>query len=309
MNGVLVLDKPAGFTSFDAVAVLRKLTGERKIGHTGTLDPMATGVLPMLLGKAAKAADLLPDTDKAYRAEFTLGKRFDTGDSTGRVLEERDVPVSRAQLEAALDKFRGEIDQMPPMVSAVSIGGKRLYEYARQGVEVPRKPRKVRIFRLELAHYDEAARAGALLVRCSKGTYIRTLIEDIAGEMGALGAMTALRRTAACGFMEADACPLETLRARPEDIPARLRPTEITRRCGSARPRPPGSKTAGRWRWKGSISPICPPTASGCGSRVRRENFWAWDRWSWRRGRSNFSSCSKRRSHEFRETIHRAGGL
>ncbi len=226
MNGVLVLDKPAGFTSFDAVAVLRKLTGERKIGHTGTLDPMATGVLPMLLGKAAKAADLLPDTDKAYRAEFTLGKRFDTGDSTGRVLEERDVPVSRAQLEAALDKFRGEIDQMPPMVSAVSIGGKRLYEYARQGVEVPRKPRKVRIFRLELAHYDEAARAGALLVRCSKGTYIRTLIEDIAGEMGALGAMTALRRTAACGFMEADACPLETLRARPEDIPARLRPTE-----------------------------------------------------------------------------------
>lgn len=226
MNGVLVLDKPAGFTSFDAVAVLRKLTGERKIGHTGTLDPMATGVLPMLLGKAAKAVDLLPDTDKEYRAEFTLGRRFDTGDSTGRVLEERDVAVSRAQLEAALGKFRGEIDQVPPMVSAVSIGGKRLYEYARQGVEVPRKPRKVQIFRLELAHYDEAARAGTLLVRCSKGTYIRTLIEDIAGEMGALGAMTALRRTAACGFTEADACPLETLRARPEEIPARLRPTE-----------------------------------------------------------------------------------
>ncbi len=248
MNGVIILDKPPDFTSFDAVAVLRGLTHEKKIGHTGTLDPMATGVLPLLLGRGAKAADLLPDTDKEYRAGFRLGERRDTGDITGQVAERDETPVSRQALEAALEKFRGEIDQIPPMYSAVSVGGKRLYQLARQGVEVERKPRRIVISRLELESYNEDAREGVLLAACSKGTYIRTLIEDIAREAGSCGAMTALRRTRACGFSEEQALPLEKLRAmaaagelrralRPveslfEDYPAvRVSPAQAARFC------------------------------------------------------------------------------
>ena len=138
MNGILILDKPQGFTSFDAVAVLRGLAREKKIGHTGTLDPMATGVLPVLLGRAAKALNFLPDTDKEYTAAFRLGERRDTGDITGQVVEESAAPVSQEALEAALPAFRGEILQVPPMYSAVSVGGKRLYELARKGLEVER---------------------------------------------------------------------------------------------------------------------------------------------------------------------------
>ncbi len=206
------MDKPMDFTSFDAVAVVRGLTHEKKIGHTGTLDPMATGVLPLLLGKAAKAADLLPDTDKEYRARFRLGERRDTGDVTGKVTETDGTPVSRDVLEAAMAEFRGEIDQIPPMYSAVSIGGKRLYELARQGVEVERKPRRITVSRLTLESYDETAREGVLTAACSKGTYIRVLIEDIAKAAGTCGTMTALRRTKACGFAEPEALPLEKLR-------------------------------------------------------------------------------------------------
>ena len=143
MNGILILDKPQGFTSFDAVAVLRGLAREKKIGHTGTLDPMATGVLPVLLGRAAKALNFLPDTDKEYTAAFRLGERRDTGDITGQVVEESPAPVSQEALEAALPAFRGEILQVPPMYSAVSVGGKRLYELARKGLEVERQARPV----------------------------------------------------------------------------------------------------------------------------------------------------------------------
>lgn len=228
MNGVIILDKPPDFTSFDAVAVLRGLTHEKKIGHTGTLDPMATGVLPLLLGRGAKAADLLPDTDKEYRAGFRLGERRDTGDITGQVAERDETPVSKQALEAALEKFRGEIDQIPPMYSAVSVGGKRLYQLARQGVEVERKPRRIVISRLELESYNEDAREGVLLAACSKGTYIRTLIEDIAKEAGSCGTMTALRRTRACGFSEEQALPLEKLRAMAAagELRRALRPVE-----------------------------------------------------------------------------------
>lgn len=216
MNGVLVLDKPQGFTSFDAVAVVRKLACERKIGHTGTLDPMATGVLPLLLGRAAKAADLLPDTRKEYRAEFRLGERRDTGDITGKVLEADERPVSREALEQAMEKFRGEISQIPPMYSAVSVGGKRLYELARKGVEVERQPRSVTIYTLELERYEPETRTGVLRAACSKGTYIRTLIEDIAGAAGSLGTMTALRRMRACGFSQEEAVTLEELKGLAE---------------------------------------------------------------------------------------------
>lgn len=213
MNGIIILDKPAGFTSFDAVAVLRGLSRERKIGHTGTLDPLATGVLPILLGRAAKALSLLPDTDKEYEAGFRLGERRDTGDVTGAVVEESPAPVALEALEAALPAFRGEISQVPPMYSAVSVGGRRLYELARQGLEVERPARQVTVSRLELLCFDPRTREGRLRAACSKGTYIRTLIEDIARAAGTCGTMTSLRRTRACGFTGADARPLEELRA------------------------------------------------------------------------------------------------
>lgn len=228
MNGVIVLDKPAGFTSFDAVAVVRGLAKERKIGHTGTLDPLATGVLPLLLGRAAKACDLLPETGKAYEARFRLGERRDTGDVSGDIIGQDSTPVPREALEAALGKFRGEILQTPPMYSAVSVGGKRLYQLARKGIEVERQPRPVTIYSLELGEYDPASRQGTLTVSCSKGTYIRTLIEDIAEAAGTLGTMTALRRTEACGFTLADAITLESLRelAGQGALLNALRPTD-----------------------------------------------------------------------------------
>lgn len=228
MNGVLILDKPAGFTSFDAVAVVRKLSHERKIGHTGTLDPMATGVLPLLLGRAAKALDLLPDTDKVYRAEFKLGERRDTGDVTGKVVETTEAKITREMLENALPAFRGEIMQTPPMYSAVSVNGQRLYDLARKGVEVDRPARSVQVFQLELTAFDEAAQTGSVTVSCSKGTYVRTLIEDFAKAAGTLGAMTALRRTAACGFKEEDATTLHDLEliAQGGELDILLRPIE-----------------------------------------------------------------------------------
>ena len=228
MTGVLILDKPAGFTSFDAVAVCRRLCHERKIGHTGTLDPMATGVLPLLLGKATRAASLLEDTDKEYEAGFRLGVSTDTEDSTGKVLETSDTPVSRELLESLLPRFRGEIMQVPPMYSAVSKDGKRLYELARKGIEVERDARPVTIFKLELMEYHEETREGKLTVSCSKGTYIRTLIADLAKAAGSLGVMTALRRTKACGFTLADTITLDEAKALSEagTLEEKLRPVE-----------------------------------------------------------------------------------
>ncbi len=213
MNGIIILDKPSGFTSFDAVAVLRGLSHQKKIGHTGTLDPMATGVLPILLGRAAKALNFLPDTDKEYVASFRLGERRDTGDITGEVVERSPAPVALEALEAALPRFRGKILQVPPMYSAVSVGGKRLYELARKGLEVERPARPVTISRLELLSYDPQTKEGSLRVGCSKGTYIRVLIEDLARAAGSCGTMTALRRTSACGFSQEDAHSLEALKA------------------------------------------------------------------------------------------------
>lgn len=228
MTGVLILDKPADFTSFDAVAVCRRLCHERKIGHTGTLDPMATGVLPLLLGKATRAASLLEDTDKEYEAGFRLGVSTDTEDSTGKVLETNEAPVSRETLESLLPQFRGEIMQVPPMYSAVSKDGKRLYELARKGIEVEREARPVAIFKLELTEYNEISREGKLVVSCSKGTYIRTLIADLAKAAGSLGVMTALRRTKACGFTLADAITLDETKFLSEagTLEEKLRPVE-----------------------------------------------------------------------------------
>lgn len=229
MNGVIILDKPEGFTSFDAVAVMRKITHEKKIGHTGTLDPMATGVLPILLGKGTKCSDLLPDTDKEYSASFKLGVKSDTLDSTGKILEEHYEKISLEALQSALVAFRGEIEQIPPMYSAVQVGGVRLYDLARKGIEVERKCRKVNISLLRLDNYDETSGEGELTVRCSKGTYIRTLIDDIARSLSLCGGiMTALRRTRACGFGIDDALSLDELKklAEEEKIENALRPLD-----------------------------------------------------------------------------------
>ena len=228
MNGILVLDKPAGFTSFDVVAVVRGLAHEKKIGHTGTLDPMATGVLPLLLGSATRASALLPDTGKEYEAGFRFGIGTDTQDITGRVLQEDGKGVPAAELEAALGGFRGDILQVPPMVSALSVGGKRLYDLARQGIEVERQPRPVTIGRLELLSYDEASRSGVLRVSCSKGTYIRTLCADLGQALGTCGAMTSLRRTRASGFALGDSVTLEQARelAAEGRLAERLLPVE-----------------------------------------------------------------------------------
>lgn len=227
MTGVFVLDKPAGFTSFDAVAVLRGLLGERKIGHTGTLDPMATGVLPLLLGKATRALPFLEERRKSYEAEFALGSATDTLDSTGQTLETDRTPVSREMLEGALPRFRGAIEQVPPMFSALRQDGVRLYDLARQGKTVARAPRPVTVFALTLLEYDEAQRTGRLAVTCSGGTYIRTLIDDLGRAVGSHGVMTALRRTAASGFTLADAVTMdEARRMQRAELSARVLPVE-----------------------------------------------------------------------------------
>ncbi len=212
-NGILLIDKPSGYTSFDVIAVLRGLLHEKRLGHTGTLDPMATGVLPVLVGKATGASDILPIDEKTYRADFVLGKSTDTQDITGTVQSESSKPVSEAKILEKLPQFRGVISQLPPMYSAVSVGGKRLYELARQGVSVERKPREITIFELRLEAYNKADRTGTLLVSCSKGTYIRTLINDLGDALGVGGCMTSLRRISAHGFRIEDCIPLEELRA------------------------------------------------------------------------------------------------
>ena len=228
MNGVIVIDKPQDFTSFDVVAVMRRLCHQKKIGHTGTLDPMATGVLPLLLGKATRAASLLEDTDKEYEAGFRLGYSTDTQDSTGKTLKESDAAVTREQLEAVLPFFRGDILQMPPMYSAVQKNGQRLYTLARQGIEVERDSRPITIYKLELNEYDETTRSGSLTIRCSKGTYIRTICADIGERLGAFGVMSSLRRTVAAGFCLADAVTLEQVKTLSEqgNLAQQVLPTE-----------------------------------------------------------------------------------
>ena len=212
MNGVLVIDKPAGFTSFDVIAVVRTLTGQRKTGHTGTLDPNATGVLPVLLGSATKAQDILPDRDKSYTAGFRLGLRTDTLDIWGEVLERVRTDVSGEDVLSALAGFRGDIMQVPPMYSAIKKNGQRLYDLARQGIEVEREPRQVTVRRLELVSYNKEEQSGVLEITCSKGTYVRSLIDDLGRELGACAVMTSLRRTAACGFTLGDCVTLDGLR-------------------------------------------------------------------------------------------------
>lgn len=227
MNGLLLVDKGKGFTSFDVVAITRKLTSQKKIGHTGTLDPNATGVLPLLLGNATKAQDIIPNHDKEYVAGFKLGLTSDTLDIWGEIKSEVKSEVTLSELEKVLKHFRGEIEQIPPMYSAVSVDGKRLYDLARKGIEVERKPRKITVYELELLDFDENNQSGVLKVFCSKGTYIRTLIDDIGNELGIGAVMTSLDRTKACGFLKEQCLPLEKLKKlSPAEIEEKLISTE-----------------------------------------------------------------------------------
>ena len=208
-SGILVMNKPQGFTSFDVIGKLRGILKMRKLGHTGTLDPMATGVLPVLIGTAARACDILPDENKAYRAEFQLGTVTDTQDSSGNVLETHPFDVSESELLAVLPQFTGEIQQIPPMYSAVQINGKRLYELARAGKEIERPARQVTVQSLTLEAFDSQSGRGTLVIACGKGTYVRTILHDIGGVLGCGCMMTALERTAACGFTLNDAHTFE----------------------------------------------------------------------------------------------------
>ena len=216
-NGILIIDKPAGWTSMDVCAKVRGIFHEKRVGHGGTLDPMATGVLPVFVGQATRAVEFAENSRKEYVAGLRLGLSTDTQDTTGQTLETRPVTVTRSDVEAALGHFRGTIQQIPPMYSAVKINGQKLYELARRGREVERKPREITIYELELL--DETG-PGEYRLRClcSKGTYIRTLCHDLGEILGCGGAMSSLRRTMAGGFRLEDAVTLEDVQSQGESL-------------------------------------------------------------------------------------------
>ena len=211
-NGILVIDKPAGWTSHDVVAKLRGILHVKRIGHAGTLDPMATGVLPVFVGRATRAVEFAAEREKEYIAGLRLGVVTDTQDCTGTTLETHPVEVTRDQVEAILDRFRGDLQQIPPMYSAVKKNGRKLYELARRGVEVERQPRPVTIHQLELL--DQVSPTDyTLRVLCSKGTYVRTLCHDMGQALGCGGTLFSLRRTRSAGFTLEDAVTLEEVAA------------------------------------------------------------------------------------------------
>ena len=220
-NGILIVDKPAGWTSQDVAAKLRGVFHEKRVGHGGTLDPMATGVLPVFIGRATRAVPFFEHADKVYEAELRLGLVTDTQDVTGRTLEEHPVDITQEQLETALARFRGEILQIPPMYSAVKVNGQKLYALARQGKEIARAPRPVTIFELTLVDHDNSQFSilnsqFALRVHCSKGTYVRTLCHDVGAALGCGGCMAALRRTRAGRYDIDQAHTLEEILAAPD---------------------------------------------------------------------------------------------
>ncbi|MEO8936118.1 MAG: tRNA pseudouridine(55) synthase TruB [Burkholderiaceae bacterium] len=225
VHGVLLIDKPTGITSTAALARARRALQAEKGGHTGTLDPLASGLLPLCFGEATKFASDLLDADKSYAATIRLGINTDTGDAEGESVLTRAVDVDRAAIDAVLGRFRGPIAQVPPMYSALKRDGRPLYDYARQGITVERAARAVIIHGLDVTTFDGISLS--VLVHCSKGTYIRTLGEDIGNALGCGGHLTALRRLTVGGLMLADAVPLEELeRLTPDRREALIRPTD-----------------------------------------------------------------------------------
>jgi tRNA pseudouridine55 synthase len=226
LHGVLLLDKPIGFTSNDALQKCKGLLRAEKGGHTGTLDPLATGLLPLCFGAATKFSQVSLDADKAYRATLRLGQRTTTGDAEGEVVEDKPVAVDQAAIEAACARFTGPIDQLPPMHSALKHEGRALYDYARQGIEIDRPTRAVTIHRIDIVGWH--AENLVIDVQCSKGTYIRTLAEDIGAALGCGAHLSALQRTAAGPLHLKDAVTLEALQAMSEaERVARLLPADV----------------------------------------------------------------------------------
>lgn len=209
MNGIVIVDKPQGWTSQDVTARLRRVFDTRRIGHGGTLDPMATGVLPVFVGRATRGVEFFEHAEKTYETVLCLGVTTDTEDITGTVLSRHPVNVTAEQVEMALEGFRGEIMQVPPMYSALKVNGQKLYDLARKGKEVERQPRPVTIHELTMLGMEGTE--VRLRVRCSKGTYIRTLCKDIGQALGCGGTMAALRRVQAGEYGIGEAVPLETL--------------------------------------------------------------------------------------------------
>lgn len=214
INGILNVYKEKGYTSHDVVAKLRGIVGQKKIGHTGTLDPEAEGVLPVCLGKATKVCDLLTEKDKVYEAVLLLGKKTDTQDLTGKVLAEKPVTAEKDEVERAIRSFEGAYDQIPPMYSALKVQGQKLCDLARKGIEVERKPRRVYIYKVEILQVDIPR--VVMRVHCSKGTYIRTLCHDIGKKLGCGGCMASLKRTEVAAFLEKDALTLAQIQEKKE---------------------------------------------------------------------------------------------
>ncbi len=223
MNGIVIVDKPAGWTSQDVAAKLRGVFQTRRIGHGGTLDPMATGVLPVFVGRATRGVEFFEHAEKTYETVLLPGMTTDTEDITGEVLTQQEAFISGSQLEMVLEQFRGEILQIPPMYSALKINGQKLYDLARKGREVERQPRPVTIHELTLLSME--ADGIHLRVRCSKGTYIRTLCKDIGAALGCGGCMAALRRVNAGEYTIGEAVPLQTL-LEAENPEQYLRPVD-----------------------------------------------------------------------------------
>jgi tRNA pseudouridine55 synthase len=225
LHGVLLLDKPLGWTSNDALQKVKGLLRAEKGGHTGTLDPLATGLLPLCFGAATKFAQANLDADKRYRATLTLGVRTSTGDGEGEVIERRDVAVGRPAIDAAVQRFVGEQDQLPPMHSALKHEGRALYDYARAGIDVERRPRRVRLHAIDIVEW--ASPTLVIDVHCSKGTYIRTLAEDLGAALGCGATLAALRRTGSGPLSLAHAITIDALQALPEpERDARLLPAD-----------------------------------------------------------------------------------
>lgn len=226
MDGILIINKEKGFTSHDVVAKLRGILHQKKIGHTGTLDPDATGVLPVCLGRATRVCELLTDSDKIYEAVLRLGVVTDTQDMTGCVLEQHPVNVSPEEIAAVTASFEGAQEQIPPMYSALKVNGRKLVDLAREGRVVERKPRPITIYQIEIL--DIQLPEVKLRVSCSKGTYIRTLCHDIGRTLGCGGAMQALVRTRAAGFTLPEALTLSQVEAKRDDgsLPEAVIPLE-----------------------------------------------------------------------------------
>ena len=223
MNGIVIVDKPQDWTSQDVTARLRRVFNTRRIGHGGTLDPMATGVLPVFVGRATRGVEFFEHAEKTYEATLQLGLTTDTEDTSGAVLETREVHISETEFLSILPQFRGKIMQVPPMYSALKINGQKLVDLARKGKTVERQPREIEIF--ELTCLEFTGDTARLRVRCSKGTYIRTLCKDIGEALGCGGCMAALRRVQAGEYTIGESVPLQTL-LEAENPEAYLRPVD-----------------------------------------------------------------------------------